>query len=832
MAMARAGQFGTYLKPILIILFGVLLVVVISNLLNFRVGLAEEEQSIEFQQQARSDLQRLVSCLSVGSAATGGRYVLNGSKLAAYERRYRLREPPCAEDFRYGYNVTVEQRFLRGVFTGRGGGGPVQVAFVLDDTGSMGGAISGVKNNIREFLNDLGEGEAAIVTFKDSAELDQGFTGDTATLESTLDSISAGGGGDAHEDVSGGLRVALDDLSWSADMTKAIVVVNNYGAHDCGALSDIASEAAGRNIKVFSVIANAGGSDCGPELKDELPSATGGKTFSLGDPWADIMDEISGQIGGGTERVGDGSTCTPPAINTGGGTVDMVFVADTSVSYDTEWGTLCNRIDETVSEIESGGIDVRVSIYSPGQPGGPENGVGVPMPLPTRSGEYDHRDQSKVPSCVDSADNAAVTSSYGKGVTEWSGEDLVSYDPSQDYGYEAWGVMAKWILENHEWRSGTSRRMLFVFGDQDPTGGPGNAGAWREDTAPDVLDGEVEIVDDIISRADDQDVNVYPVAGQDWEYSATGQYGGGGNDAREIMEYLADRTDGEFMQYSETDQIPALIQGLFQEKLSVFNRTCRNQRFTFGEMEGSTGDSLSRELAFTYPVAVRHSDELRTPGTLRIELRQGELERFAGAINRVARIGRRRGENVSARLDLSTAGRLETGERTVERPVKTTYEVSTPSGDPVDVDDDLVIGVDGHPVLEDRDGSPSSISGTFEGYRGASLQVIAVNREAPDLSLDPVRVTCSGCPDQIVVPDAISASEGDEDYTKGAFYHNFTTLRIGETSTATEPAACLVTGEERCVVLRADTGEISLRPGSHILSLTYWAAEDEVVIDG
>jgi len=77
-------------------------------------------------------------------------------------------------------------------------GGKVDVVFVVDDTGSMGNNIDGVRNNVREFANDIeSEGidaQYALITFSREPEVDQELTGDPGDIETALDEVSVSGG--------------------------------------------------------------------------------------------------------------------------------------------------------------------------------------------------------------------------------------------------------------------------------------------------------------------------------------------------------------------------------------------------------------------------------------------------------------------------------------------------------------------------------------------------------------------------------------------------------------------------------------------------------------
>jgi uncharacterized protein YegL len=100
----------------------------------------------------------------------------------------------------------------------------LDVVFVLDTTGSMGGELDEVQQRVRQVAMDLArarEGERlrfGIVAFRDrgdeyvTTELD--LTTDIAAAEAFLSSLTADGGGDGPESVVAAVDTALHRMSW------------------------------------------------------------------------------------------------------------------------------------------------------------------------------------------------------------------------------------------------------------------------------------------------------------------------------------------------------------------------------------------------------------------------------------------------------------------------------------------------------------------------------------------------------------------------------------------------------------------------------------------
>lgn len=101
----------------------------------------------------------------------------------------------------------------------------VEVTFVLDTTGSMGGLIEGAKRRIWSIARRIGEGQPrpelriALVAYRDLGDsyvtrvFD--FTSDMDDVYANLMSFQAQGGGDTPEHVSAALSDAVHKVSWS-----------------------------------------------------------------------------------------------------------------------------------------------------------------------------------------------------------------------------------------------------------------------------------------------------------------------------------------------------------------------------------------------------------------------------------------------------------------------------------------------------------------------------------------------------------------------------------------------------------------------------------------
>lgn len=173
----------------------------------------------------------------------------------------------------------------------------VEIAFVLDTTGSMGGLIAGAKAKIWSIVNDIASAKPVpnikigFVAYRDKGDdyvtqvhdlnddLDKAFA--------TLQTFEAAGGGDTPEHVSKGLSDGVKKLSWSKGSTSGLYQVI-FLVGDCPPHTDYndgydyktsAKEAAGRGITINTV-------RCGNDAQTEpiwqnIAALGGGKYFSI-----------------------------------------------------------------------------------------------------------------------------------------------------------------------------------------------------------------------------------------------------------------------------------------------------------------------------------------------------------------------------------------------------------------------------------------------------------------------------------------------------------------------------------------------------------------------
>ena len=212
----------------------------------------------------------------------------------------------------------------------------LDLAFVVDTTGSMDDDIAQVKADMKEYLNDLNESgmdyKIAIVDYRDfparsvsedypyRVQID--FTSDHDAILATIDALNVDGGGDWRETIYSALIDGVNELSWRSDAGKAAILMGdapaldpepytNYTADDAIANLKNGNIAAEDRVKSASFVAAnavvpmanerssitlfaiATSSDAEVvENFNYLAEGTGGKTYTLTSGVADISDII------------------------------------------------------------------------------------------------------------------------------------------------------------------------------------------------------------------------------------------------------------------------------------------------------------------------------------------------------------------------------------------------------------------------------------------------------------------------------------------------------------------------------------------------------------
>jgi Mg-chelatase subunit ChlD len=167
----------------------------------------------------------------------------------------------------------------------------IDLAFVLDTTGSMAEEIEAVKSTIRAVADQLGTAQTdvrvGLVEYKDRTDClltrTFPFSSDLRAFSGQVAAIAASGGGDTPEDMHAGMTAALDKLQWRSDaVARMVVVIADAPPHldyqNQRDYADAAKRAAARGIKLYSVSAS-GMDDTGQVVMRQLAQLTGGSNM-------------------------------------------------------------------------------------------------------------------------------------------------------------------------------------------------------------------------------------------------------------------------------------------------------------------------------------------------------------------------------------------------------------------------------------------------------------------------------------------------------------------------------------------------------------------------
>jgi Mg-chelatase subunit ChlD len=162
----------------------------------------------------------------------------------------------------------------------------IDLAFVLDTTGSMSEEIAAVKATIQKVAQSLSNEQTQVrvgmVEYKDRSDpfvtKAYPFTTDLRAFSQRVSQISAGGGGDTPEDMNAGLHSALTELSWNDQaVARLAFVIADAPPHLDYQGPDYAvdmKKASHRGIQLFTVAAS-GMDDLGQVVFRQMAQYTG-----------------------------------------------------------------------------------------------------------------------------------------------------------------------------------------------------------------------------------------------------------------------------------------------------------------------------------------------------------------------------------------------------------------------------------------------------------------------------------------------------------------------------------------------------------------------------
>lgn len=259
----------------------------------------------------------------------------------------------------------------------------IEVTFVLDSTGSMGGLIEGAKQKIWSIANSIiarkpaPEVRIGLVTYRDRGDeyVTKRFdlTDDIDTVFRNLQSFSADGGGDDPESVNQALAEALSALSWTADgkVLKIIFLVGDYPPH-MDYTEDVkytvsCQQAARRGIIINTV-------QCGdvPETRtvwqdiahraegSYVALAQSGNMTAVATPFDDEIAAVSGELGATVVAWGDSARQEEARSKVSGAAAAPASVAADRAAFNLATGGVAIQgRGDLVEDVAAGGVNVK-----------------------------------------------------------------------------------------------------------------------------------------------------------------------------------------------------------------------------------------------------------------------------------------------------------------------------------------------------------------------------------------------------------------------------------------------------------------------------------------
>ncbi|HEX2640094.1 MAG TPA: vWA domain-containing protein, partial [Pyrinomonadaceae bacterium] len=170
----------------------------------------------------------------------------------------------------------------------------IEVCFVLDTTGSMGGLIEGAKQKIWSIANEMISAKPTpqlklgLIGYRDRGDeyvvKSFNLTDDIDSIYGHLSEFKADGGGDTPEAVNTALHDAVNRISWSqgGDAYRVVFLVGDAPPHDYQdepSTAEIVKAATARGIVVNTIL--AGGDPDARAKWQQIASLNQGKFFEV-----------------------------------------------------------------------------------------------------------------------------------------------------------------------------------------------------------------------------------------------------------------------------------------------------------------------------------------------------------------------------------------------------------------------------------------------------------------------------------------------------------------------------------------------------------------------
>lgn len=180
----------------------------------------------------------------------------------------------------------------------------LDVAILIDTTGSMSGAISAAQRTAIEAAQKIVDagGKVALVEYRDRGDDPEvrtatDFTSGPAVFQAATNTLTANGGGDTPEASLHAINRALSDLKWSTGSARSIILITDAPYHDPDEINSAETTATtvaalkAANTQLFPILTYAG-------LRSDyetLVNGAGGSITTLEGAGASV-DEIIKQV--------------------------------------------------------------------------------------------------------------------------------------------------------------------------------------------------------------------------------------------------------------------------------------------------------------------------------------------------------------------------------------------------------------------------------------------------------------------------------------------------------------------------------------------------------
>lgn len=216
-------------------------------------------------------------------------------KVQTKETNYYITQLNQDNVFLYDNNQKINTFDLRKDLSG--GVNSVDFVFVLDVTGSMGGIINSVKNNIIEFTDSLKsqkiDYQLGLVTFLDDVENIYPFTKDPGAFQSIVAQQFAHGGGDGPENSLQALLNASKFL-FRSSAKHIIIWITDSNYHERDSYTSLTKDAVINALLASDVTVNSVGTlSYKSSYYDPIINPTGGNYYDINGNFRDIMLDMS-----------------------------------------------------------------------------------------------------------------------------------------------------------------------------------------------------------------------------------------------------------------------------------------------------------------------------------------------------------------------------------------------------------------------------------------------------------------------------------------------------------------------------------------------------------